>query len=134
MNIVSSTNKNETPPIKFLFKGTGKRFKVNPSAKTLVQSAEKGSYRLEHILEFIENLPTIPTAFAPEKRCIFNLDDYSAHQPKEVEDAFHKMGYFLILTCGGITGDVQVNGTSYPFPVKTAYRNLEMQLMLDLLR
>ena len=89
---------------------------------------------MEHILELIENLPTIPTAFAPEKRCAFNLDDYSAHLPKEVEDIFHEIGYFLILIWGGITGDVQVNDTSYHGPVKTAYRNLEMQLMLGLLR
>ena len=134
MTIVSSTNKIETPPIEFVFKGAGKRVKVNPPAKTSVQWAEKGSYRLEHILKFIENLPTIPIAFAPEKRCVFTLDDYSAHLPQEVEDAFHKKGYFLIVIGGGITGDVQVNDTSYHRPVKTAYRNLEMQLMLDLLK
>ena len=70
MTIVSSTNKIKTPPIEFVFKGTGKRVKVNPPAKTSVQWAEKGSNRLEHILEFNENLPTIPTAFAPEKHCV----------------------------------------------------------------
>ena len=35
---------------------------------------------------------------------------------------------------GGITGDVQVNDTSNHRSVNRAYRNLEMQLMLDLLR
>ena len=35
---------------------------------------------------------------------------------------------------GGITGDVQVNDTSYHRSVNRAYRNLEMQLMLDLSR
>ena len=35
---------------------------------------------------------------------------------------------------GGITGDVQVNDTSYHRSVNRAYRNIEMQLMLDLLR
>ena len=59
---------------------------------------------------------------------------YSAQLPKEVEDAFHKKGYFLIVIGGGITGDLQVNDTSYHCPVKTTYMNLEMQLMLDLLR
>ena len=43
MSIVSSTNKIETPPIEFVFKGTVKRVKVNPTVKTRVQSAEKGS-------------------------------------------------------------------------------------------
>ena len=70
MTIVLSTNKIQTPPIEFVFKGTGKRVKVYPPAKTSVQWAEKGSYRLEHILEFIENLPTIPTTFAPKTMCL----------------------------------------------------------------
>ena len=64
MTIKSSANKIKTPPIEFAFKGTGKRVKVNPPAKTSTQCTEKESYRLEHILEFIESLPTIPTAFA----------------------------------------------------------------------
>ena len=34
MNIVSSTNKIETPPIESLFKETGIRVKVNPTGKT----------------------------------------------------------------------------------------------------
>ena len=42
--------------------------------------------------------------------------------------------YFLIEIGGGITGDVQVNDTFYHRPIKAAYRNQEMQLMLDLLR
>ena len=112
MIIVLSANKIKTPPIEFVLKGTGNRVKVNPPAETSVQWAEKGSYRLEHILEFIENLPTIPTAFAPEKRRVFTLDDYSAHLPKKVEDAFYKKGYFLIVIGGGITGDLLVNNAS----------------------
>ena len=119
-------NKIKTPPIEFVFIGT--------ADKPSVQWVEKGPYRLEHILEFIEDLSIIPTSFASEKRCVFILDDYSTHLPKEVEDTFHKKGYFLIVIGGGITGDVQVNDTSYYRSVKTAYRNLEMQLKLDLLR
>ena len=33
---------------------------------------------------------------------------------------------------GGITGEVQVNDTSYHLPIKAASRNIEMQLMLNL--
>ena len=47
MTVVSSANKIKTPPFELVFKGTGKRVKVNPPAKTSVQWAEKGSYRLE---------------------------------------------------------------------------------------
>ena len=81
---------------------------------------------MEHILEFIENLPTITTAFVPEKQCV--LDYYSAHLPKEVEDFFHKKRLLLIVIGSGLAGDVQVNDTSYHRPVKTAYRNLKIQL------
>ena len=67
MTIVSSANKIKTPPIEFVFKATGNRVKLNPPAKTSVQWAEKGSYRLERVPELIENFPTIPTIFVPEK-------------------------------------------------------------------
>ena len=36
MNILSSTNKIKTPPIEFVFEGTGKRVKVNPPANASV--------------------------------------------------------------------------------------------------
>ena len=38
----------------------------------------------------------------------------------------------MIAIGGGITGEVQVNDTSYHLPIKAASRNIEMQLMLDL--
>ena len=41
-------------------------------------------------------------------------------------------GYFLIVIDGGITGEVEVNDTSYHLPIKAASRNIEMQLMLNL--
>ena len=92
--IVSSSNKIIAPPVEFVFKGIGKRVKVNLPAKKLVQWAEKGTYRLKYILEFIENLPTILIVFAPEKGFVFTLNNYSVHLPKKVEDAFHKKATF----------------------------------------
>lgn len=62
------------------------------------------------------------------------FNDCSAYLPQESEKAFHQKGYFLTAIGGGSTGDVQVNDTSYCRPVKPAYRNLEIQLMLDRLR
>ena len=43
-----------------------------------------------NILKYNESLPTIPIHFAPEKRRVFTLDDYSAHLVPEVEEAFFK--------------------------------------------
>ena len=81
------------------------------------------------MLEYINRLPTIPVAFAPSKRVIFTLDDYSPHLPPEIESALFQ-GYFLIYIGGGVTGDVQVNDTAYHKDSKAAYRKKEMQLML----
>ena len=134
MTIVSSSKKRSPPPVEFVFKGAGKRVKVSPPEKIQVQWAEKGSYRLENMLTFIERLPTIPTAFAPQKRCIFTLDDYSAHLSPEVEAALNRKRYFLIVIGDGITGDVQVDDTAYHMPLKAAYRKQEMALMIDMLK
>ena len=46
-------------------------------------------------------------------KCVLALDEYSAHLPQEGEEAFYKKAYFLIVIGGGITGDVQVNDTSF---------------------
>ena len=76
MTIASSSNQIKTPSLEFVFKGKGKRVKLNPPDKVTIQWTEKGSYRLE---KYVESLPSIPVNFAPEKRCIFTLDYYSAH-------------------------------------------------------
>ena len=57
-------------------------------------------------------MPTVPIDFAPEKRRVFTIDDYSDHLVPEVEEAFFKKGYFFIIIGGGIIGDIQVNDTS----------------------
>ena len=78
MTITFSSNAIKTP-LEFVFKGKGIRVKVNPPNRATAQWSDKGSYRIEHVLKYIESLPTIPIHFAPEKRQIFTLDDYSAH-------------------------------------------------------
>ena len=54
--------------------------------------------------------------------------------PKKLRTYFIRKVTFLTAIGGGITGDVQVNDKSYHPPLKAAYTNLEMQLMLDLLK
>ena len=79
-------------------------------------------------------MPTVPIHFAPEKRRIFTLNDYSAHLVPEVEEAFFKKEYFLIIIARRITGDIQVNDTSYHRQVKALYCKHEMELMLKKLQ
>ena len=113
MTIASSSNPIKTPPLEFAFKGKGIRVKVNPPERATAQWTDKDSYRVENVLKYTESLPTIPIHFTPEKRRIFTLDNYSAHLVRELEEAFFKKGYFLIIIIGGgITGDIQVNDTS----------------------
>ena len=45
-----------------------------------------------------------------------------------------KKGYILRIIIGGKTGDVHDNDTDFPHPLKTNYRKLEMELMLEKLR
>ena len=68
----------------------------------------------------------------PSKRRIFTLDDYSAHIVPEVDELLFKKGYFLIIFGGGITGELQVDNTSY-HQLKANYRKKEMQLMIEML-
>ena len=134
MTIASSTNAIKTPPLEFVFKGRGIRVKVSPPEQATAQRSDKGSYRTEHVLKCIESLPTVPIHFAPEKRRIFTLNDYSAHLVPEVEEAFFKKEYFLIIIARRITGDIQVNDTSYHRQVKALYCKHEMELMLKKLQ
>ena len=79
-------------------------------------------------------MPTFPIHFAPDEVRIFTLNDYSAHLVPEVEEAFFKKGYFLIIIGGGITGDIQGSDTSYHRQAKELYRKHEMELMLKKLQ
>ena len=82
----------------------GKRVKLNVPNNVSVQWAPKGSYRLEHVLKFIQEISTQPCSFFPGNRKIFTLDDYSAHLHPEVKEALKKKGYFLVILPEGITG------------------------------
>ena len=94
ITITSSSNAIKTPPPEFVFKGKGKRVNVNPPERVTAQWSDKGSYRVDYILKYIESLQTIPIHFAPEKRHIFTLDDYLAHLFPEVEETFLKRDTF----------------------------------------
>ena len=134
MTIASSSNAIKTTLLEFVFKGKGIRVKVNPPEHATAQWSDKGSNRAEHVLKYIESLPTILIHFTPGKRRIFTLGNYPAHLVPEVEEAFFKKGYFLVIIGGGITGDIQLNGTSHHRQAKALYRKHEMELILKKLQ
>ena len=53
---VASNKTASSPNPEFVFKGVGKRVKLNVPNNISVQWALKGSYRLEHVLKFIEKV------------------------------------------------------------------------------
>ena len=134
MTSVSSGKQATAPKLEFIFKGAGKRVKLDPPSGVTVQWAPKGSYRLEHVQNFCDKVPPNPCALFPQKRKIYSLDDYSAHLDPSVQDSLLKRGYFLIVMGGGITGDLQVNDTDMHHPLKEAYREKESSLMIEKLR
>ena len=134
MTSVASGRLSSAPSLEFVFKGAGKRVILNPPSGITVQWAPKGSYRLEHVVKFCDQVPAQPCALFPQKRKIFTLDDYSAHLDPAVKKSLAKRGYFLVILPGGITGDLQVNDTDLHHSLKTSYREKEAALMIDKLR
>ena len=57
MTSVASNKTASSPNLEFVFKGVGKRVKLNVPKNVSVQWAPKGSYRSEHVLKFIEKVP-----------------------------------------------------------------------------
>ena len=122
------------PELEFVFKGTGKRVKLNPPSGVTVQWAPKGSYKLENVVKFCDQVPAQPCVLFPQKRKIFTLDDYSAYLDPAVKESLSKRSYFLVILPGGITGDLQVNDTDLYHPLKASYREKEAALMIEKLQ
>ena len=129
---ISSDNTKIKP--EFVFKGKGTRTTLNPPEGVKFQWAVKGSYRLEHMLKTISNLPNRFNVFSAKNYAIYVLDDYSVHLMPAIKSALLKRGYVLVVIGGGITGDIQINDTDAHSPLKASYREKEMELMHQQLR
>ena len=73
----------------------------------LVQFQERGSYRTEDVLEFLEW--ALEPAACPEQSIIVLLDWYSAHLDPAVAAVVARKGHVLLHHGGGVTGIEQVN-------------------------
>ena len=112
----------------------GTRTKLNPPDGVHTHWAERASYRLETMLETINNLPNRHHMFSQKNYAIYVLDDYAVHLMDEVRSALLKRGYILIIIGGGVTGDIQLNDTHIHGPLKAAYRKKESALMYEKLK
>lgn len=116
----------------FVFKGKGVRAKVAVD-NVNYQWSPSGSYRLEHMIKTINNLPNRFNPFTQKNFAIYVLDDYAVHLMPEVRKALYQRGYILIVMGGGITGFIQANDTDLHRRLKALYRHEEMDLMLKML-
>ena len=114
----------------FIFKGKGTCTKLNAPDGVKVQWSDSGSYRLEHMLNTIGNLPNPNNnPFSKKDWAIYVLDNYAVHMP-EIRKALWARGYVLVLIGGGITGFIQQNDTHIHRPLKYEYRNNECTVMI----
>ena len=70
----------------------------------------------------IDKFPYQFNMFTEQSFAIYVLDDYSVHLIPEVRQALFKKGHVLVITGGGITGDIQINGTNCHRDLKKASR------------
>ena len=93
----------------------------------MVQWAERGSYREDNVLTFINYLKGQPVQFCPARRRIFYLGDYCARLDDGVRKALHnvitKKYYGFLPTCQNVLKNI-VNGR-----IKN-----QIELMLEKLR
>ena len=94
----------------FIFKGKGTRTKIDVT-NVNYQWSPSGSYRLEHMLKIIKNLPNRFNPFTQKGFAIYVLDDYAVHLMPEIRKTLYVRGYILILMGGGIAGFIPANDT-----------------------
>ena len=86
------------------------------------------------MIRTIGNLLNRHNLFTLKNYAMYILDDNSVHLLPEIRQALLKKGYVLVGIGGGITGDVQINDTDMHAPLKSKYRELEAELMIEQLQ
>ena len=88
-----------------------------------VQTQEKGSYRVEDVLEFLDWW--LPVAEHPQDSLLVMLDWFSAHLHEKVQQLVHRKGHLLDYHGGGTTPIEQVNDTHIHAALSRDYKILE---------
>ena len=121
-------------PLGILFKGKTKKVlrRVLPLAASLgqhvvVQVAPKGSYRAEHVAEFLKAaLPNwTPARAAARDWRILYLDAYKAHFAEEVVAAAWERGFVCLWHGAGTTGVMQVDDAHLHASLERIYLDME---------
>ena len=85
------------------------RREINAPEWLQVQFQERGSYRTEDVVEFLEW--ALPDATTPQEAMIVLLDWFAPHISEEVAGLIRRKGHVLLLHGGGVTGFEQVNAS-----------------------
>ena len=109
----------------------GTRTKVAVVDNVRYQWSPSGSYRLEHMLKTISNLPNRFHLFSQKNYAIYVIDDYAVHLMPEVRKALYQRGCVLVGMVGRITGFIQAIDTHLHRASKNHYINAKMALMLE---
>ena len=124
---------NETgrpPPIAVMFRvaseGARIRSQLHPHEDVLLQFSPKGSYRVEHVIEWLEwVIPRVLNGIDPDD-VIVVLDWYKPHLDEAVKQTCKDLKVKVQYIGGGITGDVQVGDTHKHNPYQKKYRAAEI--------
>ena len=81
--------------------------KLNHKPWMFCQTQEKGSYRTEDMLDFLEW--SLPTAACPQESIVVLLDWFAPHLSAEVASLVARKGHILLHHGGGVTGFEQIN-------------------------
>ena len=143
VNTVTVSNKHHAaavPPVECLFKGgneiAGKLERFLPSlalAGLSVQTSDSGSYRMEHVLNFMDAALRRPVGDDGRWRLLF-LDCYRAHEGDAILRLAWKHRYVVVIHGGGTTGVCQVNDTHLHAALSREYIELEEIDQLQQLR
>ena len=153
MSSCPSWTVSRAPGLAVLFRHEGAEdSRVTRSVRTygsgLVQWAPKGSYRLQHVLDYMRwaiidkhAIPEQPQAVtepdassadseaapaqAKERHLMVVLDWFAPHLDERVDELLRDAGAGCLRIGGGLTGDVQVPDTHRHGPLTSSYRAME---------
>ncbi|MCP4241726.1 MAG: hypothetical protein GY772_14295 [bacterium] len=123
------------PPLQLMFKGSGPRLAQKLSASIpawapwlSVVTGPRGSYREEHILNYLE---AVLEPHGPERPWrVLLCDAYAAQTTAAVRRAAWQRGYVVITHGGGQTPVTQTNDTDLHARLKHSYLELEADEMI----
>ena len=133
-----------TPPadgkelgILFKAKGKGERIRQGLSVPrgVLLQFQERGSYRLEDCLEYLEWIldrsRAVGAASQENRRVVYMCDWFAPHLDESLDDLVHAAGHAILRIGGHLTGLVQVEDTHAHAPMTAHYKRREMEESFD---